>query len=49
MAKMLGHLRDSGCNYGKHCTCNGWYRQKSFTRLTKRRERQQWKKEAVTF
>ena len=47
MAKMLGGTRDSGCTYGKHCTCNGYYRTKRFTRITKRRERAEWKKEVV--
>lgn len=47
MARMIGDLRDSGCNGGKHCTCNGYYRTKRMTRLTKRQERQNWKKETM--
>ena len=45
MARMIGSLRDSACNYGKHCSCNSYYRDKKFTRATKRRERQAWKKD----
>lgn len=44
MAKMLGDVRDSGCGFGKKCTCNGYYRTKKFTRIAKRRERQEWKR-----
>lgn len=46
MAKMLGDLRDQGCAHGKRCTCNARYRSKVYTRVTKRRERQAWKRGA---
>lgn len=45
MDKMIGNKRDSGCNGGKHCTCNSYYRTKKFTRIAKRRERASWKAE----
>jgi hypothetical protein len=48
MAKMIGDSRDTGCTYGKKCTCNGYYRSKRITRLTKRRERQTWKREVAS-
>lgn len=48
MAKMLGSLRDSACMGGKDCSCNGYYRTKKFTRITKRRERMEWKREVAT-
>ena len=44
MAKMLGDVRDSGCGFGKKCSCNGYYRTKKFTRIAKRRERQERKR-----
>lgn len=47
MARMLGDTRDVACLGGKKCTCNGYYRTKTFTRITKRRERAAWKKEAT--
>lgn len=48
MARMIGNLRQTGCTYGKHCTCSGMYRDAKTTRTTKRRERQQWKREVAT-
>lgn len=47
MARMLGDLRQSACNGGKKCTCNGYYRTKAFTRIAKRKERQDWKKDCM--
>ena len=44
MARMLGDVRDGNCGFGKKCTCNEYYRTKKFTRIAKRRERQEWKR-----
>lgn len=48
MARMLGNCRDVGCTFGKKCTCNASYRSKTYTRIQKRRERQQWKQKNLT-
>lgn len=47
MARMIGNLRATGCTYGKHCSCNGMYRDAATTRTTKRRERNAWKREVT--
>lgn len=46
MAKMIGTVTVSqGCTFGKTCTCNGYYRDTKMVRVSKRRERQAWKRQ----